>query len=240
MTHVIITGAGTGIGRATARAFASSGAEVLAVGRRLAPLEETASGFSTIQPLAADITSAADRARIASALPRVDVLVNNAAIVPAGPLGSITQAQLDGAFATNLFAPIHLTQLLLPSLTARKGVVVNISTAIGGHGWPNNSVYGATKVALDFLTRTWAVELAAAGVRVVGIAPGVTDTPVLEHNGFSAEQKPAVGKRLLERIPLGRIARPEEVAYWIVQATRPEASYATGYVLPIDGGGSVS
>lgn len=109
LTHVIITGAGTGIGRATARAFASSGAEVLAVGRRLGPLEETASGFSTIQPFAVDITSTADRARIASALPQVDVLVNNAAIVPAGPLGSITQAQLDGAFATNLFASIHLT-----------------------------------------------------------------------------------------------------------------------------------
>lgn len=240
MTSVIVTGAGTGIGRATASAFAQSGASVLAVGRRLAPLEEAASGFPGVRPLAADITSAADRDRIAAALPEVDVLVNNAAVVPNGLLGTITQAQLDSAFATNLFAPIQLAQLLLPSLQSAGGVIVNISTAIGGRGWPGNSVYGATKVALDFLTRTWAIELAAAGVRVVGIAPGVTDTPVLEHNGVPREQVVAIGKQLLERIPLGRIARPEEIAHWIVQAARPEGAYATGFVLPVDGGGSVT
>ncbi|MBM7786936.1 SDR family NAD(P)-dependent oxidoreductase [Tenggerimyces flavus] len=155
-------------------------------------------------------TGSGRRDRIASALPGVDVLVNNAAVVPNGLLGTITQAQLDSAFATNLFAPIHLAQLLLPSLQAGGGgAIVNVSTAIGGRGWPGNSVYGATKVALDLLTRTWAIELASSGVRVVGIAPGVTDTPVLEHNGFSAERIAAVGKLLVERIPLGRIAQPE-------------------------------
>jgi NAD(P)-dependent dehydrogenase (short-subunit alcohol dehydrogenase family) len=91
-------------------------------------------------------------------------------------------------------------------------------------------------VALDFLTHTWAVELAPRGIRVVSVAPGVTATPVLSHAGFSDEQMAAAGKELRARIPLGRIARPEEIAWWIVNAARPEASYLTGAVIRVDGG----
>lgn len=118
--------------------------------------------------------------------------------------------------------------------------VVNITSNPPHYGWPDNSVYGSTKVALDFLTHTWAVELAQRGIRVLSVAPGITATPVLSHAGLSAEQIAAAGEELRARIPLGRIAQPEEIAWWIVNATRPEASYLTGTIIRVDGGLSAS
>jgi NAD(P)-dependent dehydrogenase (short-subunit alcohol dehydrogenase family) len=117
---------------------------------------------------------------------------------------------------------------------------VNITSNPPLRGWPRNSVYGATKAGLDFLTHTWAVELAPRGIRVVAIAPGITDTPVMIHAGLSPEELQAGRERLLARIPAGRRATPEEIAWWIVTMTRPEASYVTGAVLRVDGGLSVA
>jgi NAD(P)-dependent dehydrogenase (short-subunit alcohol dehydrogenase family) len=132
-------------------------------------------------------------------------------------------------------APLFLTQEAFPHMHPG-AVIVNVSSNPPGKAWPGNSVYGSTKVALDFLTHTWAVELGGRGIRVVSVAPGVTDTPVLVHADLSAEEREMRRKRHGARVPLGRQAQPEEIAWWIVQATRPEASYLTGSVLRIDGG----
>lgn len=129
-----------------------------------------------------------------------------------------------------------LTQQALPHLEAQKGTIVNITSNPPQRGWPNSSIYGSTKVALDFLTYTWAIELAPRGIRVVSVAPGVTETPVLVHAGFTPEQIAASGKELTARVPLGRRAQPEEIAWWIVNVARPEASYLTGSVIRVDGG----
>lgn len=241
---VVVTGAGTGIGRATARAFAAEGAHVLAVGRRAEPLHETAAGHDRITPLAADITAEDQRERIVQAAleahGRLDVLVNNAAIVHSGALGTLTPETIAPLVATNLIAPILLTQAALPSLEASGGVIVNVSTSVGQRAWPGSSVYAATKTALELLTRSWAVELAPRGVRVVAVAPGAIDTPIGEHQGLTPERIAAVREWQLTHTPLGRIGRPEEVAWAITQLAAPAASFVTGVVLPVDGGAVVA
>ncbi|GAA3184787.1 SDR family NAD(P)-dependent oxidoreductase [Nonomuraea roseoviolacea] len=241
---VVITGAGTGIGRATAHRFAAEGARVLVVGRTAARLEETAAAHSSISVFAADGAAADGPERIVEAamrrLGRIDVLVNNAAITRPAALGAIDRRTAEEQIATNLLAPLFLAQAALPHLASAQGTIVNVSSNPPWGGWPDNSVYGSTKVALDFLTATWAVELAPKGVRVVSVAPGITATPVLAHAGYTPEQIAAAGEGLVGRIPLGRVAQPAEIAWWIVNVTRPEAAYLTGTVVRVDGGLSVA
>ncbi|MEV4871222.1 SDR family oxidoreductase [Streptomyces syringium] len=241
---VAVTGAGTGIGRATARAFAAEGARVVAIGRRTEPLRETAAGDDRITPLVADITAETGPERIARAVlethGRLDVLVNNAGIVRGGPLGTLTPETITAQLATNLIAPVLLTQAALPLLEAAGGVVVNVSTSVGQRAWPGSSLYAATKTALELLTRSWAVELAPRGIRVAAVAPGAIDTPIGEHQGLTPEAMAAVREWQLAHTPLGRIGRPEEVAWAITQLASPAASFVTGVVLPIDGGAVVA
>ncbi|MFE2557392.1 SDR family NAD(P)-dependent oxidoreductase [Streptomyces sp. NPDC059352] len=241
---VVVTGAGTGIGRATARAFAGQGATVVAVGRRKEPLLETAEGHPGIRPFVADVTAEGTAEEIVRAAVttygRLDVLVNNAGISTGGPLGTLDRSVITPLLETNLVAPVLLTQAAVPALRESRGVVVNVSTAVGQRGWPANSVYPATKSALETLTRCWALELAPDGVRVVAVAPGAIETPIAEHMGLSPERLAALRTWQLAHTPLGRIGRPEEVAWAIALLAAPDADFLTGTVLPVDGGGLVT
>lgn len=242
---VIITGGGTGIGAATARTFAEDGAQVLVVGRTEATLKETAACHERIRTLAVDIHDQdAPRLIVERALEefgRLDVLVNNAAVTGFVALDGLERDAVRAQLGTNLLAPVFLTQAALDALEETKGVVVNVSSAgsLGRRAWPANSVYGMAKVALDFLTRTWAVELAPRGIRSVGIAPGVVDTGVGLRAGMPEEAYRGFLEQMAERIPSGRVGRPEDIAWWIVQLARPEAAYANGTVLAVDGALSV-
>lgn len=239
----VVTGAGTGIGRATTRAFAAGGTHVVAVGRRAELLEETAADDPLITPLAADVTAEDGPERIVEFVRgrhgRLDILVNNAALAGGGALGTLTSELIAPQLATNLVAPLLLTQAALPALLATRGVVVNVSTSIGQRGWSGSGMYAATKVAIDALTRSWAVELAPRGVRVVAVAPGAIATPSADHQGLTPRQRAALREWQLAHTPLGRIGTPEEVAWAITRLASPEASFVTGVVLPVDGGAVV-
>ncbi|WP_431034090.1 SDR family NAD(P)-dependent oxidoreductase [Streptomyces sp. P6-2-1] len=243
---VLVTGAGTGIGRATARAFAAEGARVWAVGRGPGPLAGTAEGTGgAVVPLAVDITAPDGPARIAAAVaaetPYLDVLVHNAGIVRAAALADLDPAAVRAQTETNLLAPAFLTQALLPSLRASgAGVVLNVTTSVDGRAWPGSSVYAATKAGLESLTRSWAVELAPLGIRVCAVAPGAVGTPIGEHQGLSAARRAALRSWQLAHTPLGRLGRPEEIAWALTRLAGHDAAFVTGAVWAVDGGAVVA
>jgi len=235
----IVTGGGSGIGRATAVRFAALGARVLVVGRRVEPLEETARLGDGIVALAADVgQDAGAPAVIGRALElwgRVDILVNNAGAFAAAPLQDTTADLVATLFTTNVMGPTWLAQAALPHLAATRGAIVNVSSTYGHKATAGAAHYAASKAALEQLTRCWALELAPRGVRVNAVAPGPTDTPILARAGLPAEAIAAIKRTETARIPLGRRGTPEDVAVWIVALADPTA-WVTGQIVAIDGG----
>ena len=183
--HILITGAGSGIGQALAVEAARHGHRLTLVGRRLDALAATAAligGGAQILP--ADITRPEDRAHIAAAVEGLDILVNNAGIVPAGALETVTDDDIAGALALNVAAPVALTRDLLGRLIASKGQVVNMGSVFGDIGFPFFALYSATKFALRGYSDALRRELAPQGIAVTYIAPRATRTEA--EDGFRA------------------------------------------------------
>jgi NAD(P)-dependent dehydrogenase (short-subunit alcohol dehydrogenase family) len=239
---VIVTGAGSGIGAATARRLGTAGAPVVLVGRRAEPLDQVAAQVTAAGGEAlcvpADLAAEASPRVITDAclarFGRIDGLVNNAAMVRHMPLEQWDTACFDEHVATNVRAPFFLIQAALPALRQSPvRSVVNIGSSSGTLRRTGQSVYGMTKSALDYLTQTLAGELAGSGVRVNGISPGPIDTPI--HATWADDLEEAY-RWLGSQVPLGRIGAPEEVALWITLLLSPLASFMTGAVIPLDGG----
>jgi meso-butanediol dehydrogenase / (S,S)-butanediol dehydrogenase / diacetyl reductase len=238
----VVTGAGTGIGAATARLLAEKGLAVALVGRRRALLEETAASIAAdggrAHVLADDLADPEAPARIVEgtleALGGLDVLVNNAATIKTGPLEAYSLEDFDRHVAVNIRSIFFLVQRALPALRASSdAAVVNISSVVGSIVKPGNLLYGMTKAAVEYMSKALAHELAADRIRVSCIASGSVKTPIHLLWAGSIEN---AERDLVPRIPIGRMAEPEEIAYWVHQLVAPETGFMTGDVLHIDGG----
>ena len=231
--RALVTGATSGIGRAVALQLARDGAEVLVHGRNAARGAETvkeieaAGGKASF--VAADLADAADVQWLASEVGEVDILINNAGISLFAPTADVDLAEFDKMFASNVRAPFILVAALAPGMAARgHGSIVSLSSMAGGVGLVGGAAYGATKASLEAMTRAWAAEYSASGVRVNAIAPGPVYTPTPSGPEFIS----ALG----ETTPMHRASQPEEIAEVIAFLASPRASYITGTTVAADGG----
>lgn len=234
----LVTGGGSGIGRGIAQRFADEGAVVVVVGRREAPLRETAAGRDRIHDWTADVTAEADRARLAdrirSEFGGLDVLVNNAGVVTSGPLTETPESEWERLFGVNVLAPLALARTFLPTLTERKGSILNVSTGASLRPVPGYGAYGATKAALNYLSQVMALE-AAPNVRVNVLCPGGVDTPIFD-TFLDASQRQQTLDYFAGATPLGRIGQPRDLAGAAVFLSSREAEWITGSTLVVDGG----
>lgn len=240
---VIITGAGSGIGRATAVLLAERGARLALLGRRSQLLEETEqlcrslggsaialpTDIAALQQVQAAVRDAAD------AFGRIDAVVNNAGVARVASIENSSEADLDMMLATHLRGPILLIQSTLPMLRQNGGSIVNVTSVGGMVATPGRALYGATKAALNHLTRSLAMEL-APHVRVNAVLPGPVRTPIYDHLGLSPDEQQQFEQELIRKTPAGRFAEPTEVARWIAHLL--EDQWVTGTLLTIDGGRS--
>jgi NAD(P)-dependent dehydrogenase (short-subunit alcohol dehydrogenase family) len=241
---VLVTGANSGIGEATAVAYQEAGATVYGVARRQETLQAARAKHPNIHWVLADVSKASDVKAAVDGLVReagrLDVLVNNAAVFYFEPLEGQTESLMKTQFEINVYGPILVSQAALPALKASRGSIVNIGSAAGHKAAPGGSIYGATKAALESLTRSWALELAPAGVRVNAIAPGPTETPGFEKSGIPAEMIPAVKAAFVKQVPLGRMASTAEITPWILNISDPGVTWITGQIFSVDGGMSLT
>ena len=233
-----MTGAGRGIGRATALALAAAGAELVLVSRTPSELDEVAreiiSGGGWARALALDVTHS-DAVRDAFVgLDRLDILVNNAGVNRPQPFLEVDEPTLDLLLGLNVRAAFIVAQAAARLMVARGGgVIINVSSQMGHVGSERDrTVYVMTKHALEGLTKAMAVELAPKGVRVVSIAPTFIETPLSK----PFLDNPDMRKWVLDRIPLGRIGTVEDVAAAVVFLASPAAALVTGSSLLVDGG----
>jgi NAD(P)-dependent dehydrogenase (short-subunit alcohol dehydrogenase family) len=240
---VLVTGANSGIGESIAVAFVEAGATVFGLARRKEGVDAGRSRHPRVKWLLADVT---DESHVTQAVEsvvreggRLDVVVNNAGIAAFAPLEGSTADMVRRQFEVNVYGTTFVTRAALAALKASKGSVVNIGSVAGHRPKSGAAHYGATKAATEALTRSWAVELAPFGIRVNSIAPGPTDTPVFEKLGFPAEAISGIRAGFVKELPLGRMARPDEIAHWVVAISEPTVTWVTGQVLSIDGGMSV-
>jgi NAD(P)-dependent dehydrogenase (short-subunit alcohol dehydrogenase family) len=236
----VISGGTTGIGLAIAQRFAAEGAHVFIFGRRHAQLDKAVTQIGrNVTAIQADAANLEHLDRVAAAVReekgRVDIVVSNAALVEQAPIDTLTPEHFDKTFNLNARGPVFLVQKLLP-LMSRGGSIILVSSAMHLMGIPGHTAYAATKAALRSYARTWAAEFKDRGIRVNTLSPGVTDTPMLDSQVSTPEEREALVNMYLSMAPLGRLARPEEMASGALFLASDQSSYMTGADLMDDGG----
>jgi NAD(P)-dependent dehydrogenase (short-subunit alcohol dehydrogenase family) len=236
----VISGGTTGIGLAITQRFVAEGAHVFIFARRQALLDEAAELIGrNVTAIQADAASLDDLDRVAAAVRDqkgvVDIIVTNAGLVEHASIDTLTPDHFDKTFNLNARGPVFLVQKLLPMMT-RGGSIVLVSSAMHVMGIPGHTTYAATKAALRSYARTWAAEFKDRGIRVNTLSPGVTETPILDSQSATPEDREALVKMYLNMIPIGRLARAEEIASAALFLASDQSSYMTGADLMDDGG----
>ena len=233
----LITGSGAigGLGHATARILVSGGATVVITGtdpeRGEQVAADLAAGPGSARFVAADLVLLDDIRRLADEAGAVDILVNNAALITVGATAEQDVESYDAAFAVNVRAPYLLAAHFAPLMAANGGgSIINISSTASAIGMAGLSVYGATKAALDALTRAWTAEFAASNVRVNSVAPG----PMLTSKTIAMMGPDAGG--MGNTTALGRASAPQEVAEVVAFLASERSSYLSGATVAVDGG----
>lgn len=238
----LVTGAGRGIGAEIALQLARAGAELVLVARTESELQEGARRIEAqggrAQVRACDVTDSARIRALIEALPRLDLLVNNAGNNIPEPFVEVSEAHLDALLDLNTRAVFVVAQAAVrkmlqdPQRAARGGAVINLSSQMGHVGSPNRTVYCMTKHAVEGLTKAMAVELAPRRIRVNSIGPTFVDTPLVRR----IVDTPEKAQFVLSGIPLGRLATVAEIAAAAVYLASPAAAMVTGTCLRVDGG----
>ncbi|MEW6131357.1 MAG: glucose 1-dehydrogenase [Acidobacteriota bacterium] len=239
---VLVTGASSGIGRATAELFLRAGATVTLVGRREQALEAVVNALNIGEAfvITADLANEAQtESSIQEALELMgglDVLVNAAGILKSGSLEATSLELWDEMLNINVRSVFHLMKLAAPHLEKNRGNIVNVSSVTGLRSFPNVLAYCVSKAAVDQLTRCAALELAPKGIRVNAVNPGVVVSGLHRTGGMNEEAYARFLEHSKTTHPLGRVGTPQEVAELIYFLASDSAAWITGETISIDGG----
>ena len=238
----LITGGTTGIGFATARKFLSEGATVIITGQdgeRLAKAEQTLAKefdrISSIRWQAEQLDSSTDVAAFVQNQSGLDIVFANAGVTWPAPFGEIDPEHMQKQLLVNVTAPMHLLQKLVPMMHQNGSIIMNTS-CLDEMGMPGMGAYSASKAALRSLVRTLAAELKDQHIRVNSVAPGPVETPIYSKLGMPDEALEAMAAEMTQLIPIGRFAKPEEIAEAVTFLASDASSYMQAEEIKVDGG----
>ncbi|OGO58956.1 MAG: hypothetical protein A2V85_00815 [Chloroflexi bacterium RBG_16_72_14] len=244
--RALVTGASSGIGRATSVALVAAGCRIAVFGRNVEALRTLADDLGTdgCLPVAVDLSDpSAVESSVAAALEAlggIDIVVNNAGVGYRATLGETTLEQWDDTFAVNVRAPFLVCRAVLPAMLEQgHGVIVNVASVGGLIGIPSRAAYGASKAALISLTRSLTVDYAERGIRANCVAPGTTETPWVDRIVAGAPDPAELRRQMAERQIVGRLGTEAEIVDAILFLASPRATFLHGATVVVDGGYSV-
>jgi len=237
----LITGGNSGIGLATAKRFAAEDASVIITGRRQAELDTANEeiGSSKAMGVQGDVAKMQDLDRLYAIVKskhgHIDILFANAGLSKPAPLEQVTEENFDLQFNVNVKGLFFTVQKALPLMKDGGSIILN-SSITGSKGLEGSSVYAATKAAVRSFARTWTADLKERKIRVNVVSPGLIATPILAKSGRTTEQREQFIAKIVERVPMGRLGNPDEIASAVLFLASTESSFVTGIELTVDGG----
>ncbi|MEM8639386.1 MAG: glucose 1-dehydrogenase [Cyanobacteria bacterium P01_G01_bin.54] len=236
----LVTGGNSGIGLATAKAYATQGATVIITGRNQAALDQAVAEIGgNSDSVQGDVSNPADLDRLYRVIKdkhgRIDILFANAGIAEFAPIEAVSENFFDRHFDINVKGLFFTVQKALPLMNKGGSIILNASI-VGTKGFENFSVYSASKAAVRSFARTWATDLAPRGIRVNAISPGPIETPLYGKLGLTEEQVQQLGAATVSQVPLARFGKASEIADAALFLASSDSSYITGVELPVDGG----